>query len=44
MKAINIKWDTEDEDDMDFDGISNWLSDQTGFCNYGFKITKEKES
>lgn len=35
---IPEEFETEDEDDMDFDGIADWLSDQTGFCLYGFKI------
>lgn len=35
---IPEEFETEDEGDMDFDGIANWLSDQTGFCLYGFRI------
>ena len=61
MKAINIKWDTDgdeeilnelptemeipkwledkfDRDDQYFEEISEWLSDQTGFCHFGFDI------
>ena len=71
LKAINIKWDTDDEDwgalnkfpeemiipdeleemykkDKDFalEEISDWLSDEIGFCHAGFEIEKEitKES
>lgn len=61
MKAINIKWDTDgdeeilnelptemeipkwledkfDRDNQYFEEISEWLSDQTGFCHFGFDI------
>lgn len=71
LKAINIKWDTDDEDwgalnkfpeemiipdeleemykkDKEFalEEISDWLSEETGFCHDGFEIVKEvtKES
>lgn len=71
LKAINIKWDTDDEDrgalnkfpeemiipdeleemykkDKEFalEEISDWLSDEIGFCHAGFEIEKEitKES
>ncbi len=52
MKATNIKWDTDGEnvtlpteieipDGMtDEDEISDYLSDQTGFCHMGFYIKK----
>ena len=63
MKAINIKWDTDgdeeilnelptemeipkwledkfDRDDQYFEEISEWLSDQTGFCHFGFDIVQ----
>ena len=35
---IPEEFGTEDENDMDFDGIADWLSDQTRFCLYAFKI------
>lgn len=50
MKAVNIKWDTDGEDVTlpteieipeyleDDDDISNYISDQTGFCNLGFEL------
>lgn len=49
-KAVNIQWDTDGEDvelpseilipdDMiDEDEISDYLSEQTGFCHKGFSI------
>lgn len=69
LKAINIKWDTDGdeevlqdlptemiipewlEEEYDLDDpyneeISDWLSEEIGFCHYGFEIVKEvtKES
>lgn len=54
MKAINIEWDIEDEEDIeledlpteveipkgvtDEDEISDWLSDEYGYCHYGFEL------
>ena len=50
MKAINIKWDVDyDEDlpteieipnniDIEDDTISDYISDVTGFCHYGFEL------
>lgn len=61
MKAINIKWDTDgdeeilndlptemeipkwleeqhDPEDTCLEEISDWISNQTGFCHYGFEI------
>lgn len=56
MKAVNIKWDTDDEDyesepDLnlpteieipdgmtDEDEISDYISDMTGFCHYGYEL------
>ena len=51
MKAINILWDTDDEEvslpneieipdwvDKDDDGVSDYLSDATGFCHFGFEL------
>lgn len=59
MKAINIKWDIdEDENDnidvlqmlpeemeipkyiTDEEEISDWLSDETGFCHNGFELVE----
>lgn len=51
MKAINIEWDTDGEEvslpteieipeDMtDEEEISDYLSDVTGFCHFGFELT-----
>ena len=54
IKAININWDTDNEDvnlpdeiDIpdqivcDEDLISDYISDVTGFCHYGFELNKE---
>lgn len=64
MKAINIKWDTDDNQELakelpdtieipeelaneveDLDdeneAISDYLSDVTGFCHYGFELVEE---
>ena len=53
MKAINIKWDVDTEEeledlpteieipnniDIEDDVISDYLSDVTGFCHYGFEL------
>ena len=61
MKAINIQWDTDGDNEVlemlpteieipekileDCDGeeeiaeaISDYISDETGFCHYGFEI------
>ena len=54
MKAINIKWDVDYEEELedlpteidipnnidieDDDAISDYLSDITGFCHYGFEL------
>ena len=64
LKAINIKWDTDEDkkvfnelpiemiipDELEemykkdreyaLEEISDWLSDETGFCHSGFKIEK----
>lgn len=50
MKAVNIKWDI-DEDNIslpteieipanliDDDDISDYISDITGYCHYGFDL------
>jgi hypothetical protein len=53
MKAINIEWDTDGEDiDLpteigipegmtDEEEISDYLSDETGFCHYGFELVED---
>jgi hypothetical protein len=56
MKAINIKWDVDNDEPEDLDlpteieipveiqddedAISNYISDLTGFCHYGFEISE----
>ena len=57
MKAVNIEWDVDFEEDLedlptemeipegmeDEDEISDWLSDQTGYCHYGFELEAADE-
>ena len=52
MKAVNIKWDTDNDkdllktlptemeipDDLSEDEVSDWLSDQTGYCHFGYEL------
>lgn len=50
MRAKNIQWDTDGADvqlpteidlpagDMTEDEISDFISDKTGFCHFGFEI------
>lgn len=52
MKATNIKWDVDFEEDLEIlptemiisDGmtdeeeISDYISDETGFCHMGFEL------
>lgn len=50
MKAVNIVWDTDGENVklpneielpfgmFDEDEISDYISDETGFCHYGFEL------
>lgn len=52
MKAINILWDVDNDEDLDFlpeeieipdgmtdeDEISDYISDETGFCHCGFDL------
>ena len=55
MKAINIKWDVDFEEDLDAlqmlpdemeipngmtdeEDISDYISDETGFCHKGFEL------
>lgn len=52
--AVNIKWDADGEDISlpnriaipdaleDEDEISNYISDFTGFCHFGFDIIEAK--
>lgn len=30
--------DLDEDGEYDVDGISDWLSDEFGFCHYGFKL------
>lgn len=65
LKAINIKWDTDGDEEVlnelpmemiipeeleemykkdkeyALEEISDWLSDETGFCHAGFEVMKE---
>lgn len=57
MKAINILWDVDDEEDeislpeeidipedmTDEDEISDYISDETGFCHKGFDLIDDDE-
>lgn len=57
MKAINILWDVDYEEDLedlpteieipdgmtDEDDISDYISDFTGFCHKGFRLSTETE-
>ncbi len=52
MKAINILWNVDNDEDLDFlpeeieipdgmtdeDEISDYISDETGFCHCGFNL------
>lgn len=53
VRAINIKWDTDTKEDLEFlpkivvipenirsdtEEISDWLSDEYGFCHGGFEL------
>lgn len=53
MKAVNIQWDTDGDQELlkelpveidipdgmdDEDEISDYISDVTGFCHYGFEL------
>lgn len=51
MKAINIKWDVDFEEDLEDlptemeipngmtdEDISDYISDETGFCHKGFEL------
>lgn len=53
MRAINIIWDTDEENitlpteiDIpngmtDEEEISDYITDETGFCHYGFELVKD---
>ena len=64
MKAINIKWDVDDTEDLKFlptsiiipenledlrtddgeicdDVVSDYITDQTGFCHCGYTLVEE---
>lgn len=53
MKAINIDWDVEEDVDFlpneieipdgmtDEDEISDYITNETGFCHYGFELVEE---
>lgn len=58
MKAVNIQWDTDGDQELfnelpteidipdgmdDEDEISDYISDVTGFCHYGFEIKKYRD-
>lgn len=54
MKAVDIIWDIDEEDDdltkidlpteidipdgIDEEEVSDYISDMTGFCHYGYKL------
>ena len=53
MKAINIEWDVDNKEDLDYlpkeieipeeieddeDEISDYITDETGFCHNGFDL------
>lgn len=54
LYAVNIKWDTDGEkidlpnkieipkDLIDVDAISDYITDQTGFCHAGFDIVLDR--
>jgi len=58
MKAVDIEWDVDSEDDKknlpaeieipkgmeNEDEISDYLSEVTGFCHKGFRLTEEEKS
>lgn len=55
MKAVNILWDVDDQEDLemlpkeieipegmtDEEEISDYLSDETGFCHCGFELVEK---
>ena len=62
MKAVNIKWDVDELEDLDYlpteveipdylttddeddllDDVSDWLSDEYGFCHDGFELVNQQ--
>jgi hypothetical protein len=54
MKAINIIWDVDFEEDLenlpteidipngmtDEEEVSDYITDETGFCHYGFELVE----
>lgn len=54
MKAINIMWDVDIEEELenlpteielpdgmtDEEEISDYITDKTGFCHYGFELVE----
>ena len=57
MKAINIEWDVEEKEDLEFlpseidipeeisslteeDAISDYITDLTGYCHFGFELVE----
>ncbi len=66
MKAMNIEWDIDLEDDEDYqttienlglpteteipvtitdlEDITDWLSDEFGYCLHGFELSADKKS
>lgn len=36
MVVRNIKWDTDGDKEEFLDDVSDWLSDEYGFCHFGF--------
>lgn len=52
MKAINIKWDVDELEDLEYlpteieipegmtdeEEISDYISDETGFCHNGYEL------
>lgn len=54
MKAINIEWDVDTEEELenlpteieipdgmtDEEGISDYITDETGFCHCGFELVE----
>lgn len=54
MKAINIEWDVDTEEELedlpteieipdgmtDEEEISDYITDETGFCHFGFELVE----
>ena len=41
----DMEWDLEDPNDTEevADWVADWLSDEYGYCHYGFQIKKAKK-